>query len=76
MGFENERTREIEKLRLENEQCGQLIKQMGERVNVLRNELDAKDKLITSLKADRETLEKANLLLENNLRILHLSMEK
>lgn len=69
MAVENQYKEEINKLRLQNERCGGLIKLMDEKIGLMRKELGEKDKLIASLTADIETFEKANLLLENNIKI-------
>ncbi len=75
MGFENAWTKAIDRLKQEKVGDERIIVHLGERIKVLRNESDAKDELVTSLRTGIETLEKANLLLENNLRILHLSVD-
>ncbi len=76
MTFENEWTREVEKLRIENGELKQVTVRDFNTINSLNKVLNAKDELVNRLRTGIETLEKANLLLENNLRILHLSMEK
>lgn len=72
--FENEWRKEIDKLRHQNEHYGKLIKVMGEKIGILRKESKKEDELIALLKTDIKTHEKANLLLENNIKILRLSM--
>ncbi|MBA7584039.1 hypothetical protein ES708_25991 [subsurface metagenome] len=75
MGFENEWTREVEKLRIENGELKQCTVRDNNTITTLTRIVKTKDELIASLRVDRETLLKANLLLENNLRILHLSVD-
>ena len=74
MGVVNEWTREVEKLRIENGELKQVTVRDFNTIASLNGELNIKDELVTSLRTGIETLEKANLLLENNLRILRLSM--
>ncbi|MBA7542397.1 hypothetical protein ES705_34718 [subsurface metagenome] len=73
MTFENEWTREVEKLRIENGELKQVTVRDFNTINSLNREINTKDELVNRLRTGIETLEKANLLLENNLRILQLS---
>ncbi|MBA7590051.1 hypothetical protein ES708_32152 [subsurface metagenome] len=75
----SEQTGEMERMHILRIEIGKIKKATirdNNTITSLNREINTKDELVTSLKTDIETLEKANLLLENNLRILHLSMEK